>query len=186
MSLQRGGVRIELSVGDIIHCLGPVFGLDEPAHGLIASCYRCALEQAEEHRLESVAFPSISTGAFNYPMQDAARLALDTIAAAAPQGTHTELVRLVMTDSTAFATHETAMGELLRKPPRGSVVSTPTTLRTGLGARTERARYFHRSCSGPIRLRPSKLVGMAGGSDPAPPRAEAVDERVDPLRRSGW
>ncbi len=64
----------------VIHCLGPVYGHDEPAAELLASCYRRALQLAEQHGLRSVGFPAISTGAFGYPLEEAARVALATVA----------------------------------------------------------------------------------------------------------
>ena len=51
----------------VIHCLGPVYGINEPAAELLSSCYRGALELADDKALGSVAFPAISTGAFGYP-----------------------------------------------------------------------------------------------------------------------
>jgi O-acetyl-ADP-ribose deacetylase (regulator of RNase III) len=48
----------------VIHCLGPVFGRDEPADGLLAACYHHALHLAEQSGIASIAFPAISTGAF--------------------------------------------------------------------------------------------------------------------------
>lgn len=72
----------------MIHCLGPVYGLDEPSSDLLASCYRCALEVAEHHLMESVVFPAISTGAFGYPVQDAARVAIGAVASPATQTLH--------------------------------------------------------------------------------------------------
>lgn len=47
----------------VIHCLGPVYGRDEPGDELLASCYREALTRAEEEGLGAVAFPALSTGA---------------------------------------------------------------------------------------------------------------------------
>ncbi|MFW6133591.1 MAG: macro domain-containing protein, partial [Planctomycetota bacterium] len=70
----------DLPNSHVIHCLGPVYGRDEPADDLLASCYRRALELAEENHLASVAFPAISTGAFGYPMDAAAKLAVRTVA----------------------------------------------------------------------------------------------------------
>lgn len=96
----------------IIHCLGPVYGIDEPADDLLASCYRCALQRADGHLLESVAFPAISTGAFGYPMADAARVALDTVVATAPQLDHVRLVRMVLANRTALAAHQTVLDQL--------------------------------------------------------------------------
>jgi len=62
----------------VIHCLGPVCGVDEPADELLPSSYRSALELAEQNQIRSVAFPAISTGAFGYPMEPAARVAFET------------------------------------------------------------------------------------------------------------
>lgn len=63
----------------VIHCLGPVYGADEPGDALLASCYRNALRLAEQNNIRSIAFPAISTGAFGYPMEPAARVAFQTI-----------------------------------------------------------------------------------------------------------
>jgi O-acetyl-ADP-ribose deacetylase (regulator of RNase III) len=63
----------------VIHCLGPVYGKDEPADKLLADCYRNAVQVAEENAIASIAFPSISTGIFGYPKQEAAQVAFKTI-----------------------------------------------------------------------------------------------------------
>lgn len=96
----------------VIHCLGPVYGLDEPAEQLLADCYRNALTLADRHRLTSVAFPAISTGAFGYPMNDAARIAIGTIADVASELTSMQLVRLVLLGATAVEAHENALADL--------------------------------------------------------------------------
>src|SRR5262249_1804255 len=65
----------------VIHTVGPRYR--DGRHGepeLLASTYRRSLEVASEHRLRRVAFPSISTGAYGYPLRDAARIALATVA----------------------------------------------------------------------------------------------------------
>lgn len=64
---------------NIIHCLGPVYGEDEPAEPLLAECYRNALMLADKHRLTSIAFPAISAGAFGYPLEEAAAVAVKTV-----------------------------------------------------------------------------------------------------------
>jgi len=80
----------------VIHCLGPVYGQDEPADILLANCYRNALRLAEEHGLDAVAFPAISTGAFGYPVEDAADIALRTVAEEAPKLESVRLVRFCL------------------------------------------------------------------------------------------
>nr|WP_227254770.1 macro domain-containing protein [Frigoriglobus tundricola] len=71
----------------VIHAVGPVWrGGDE--HELLASAYRRSLEVAVRHRLRSVSFPSISTGAFAYPLRRAAPIALRTIIAFLQQEQH--------------------------------------------------------------------------------------------------
>ena len=64
----------------VIHTVGPVWNggqYHEPE--LLASCYRNSLNLAREHVLKTVAFPSISTGAYRFPVEQAARIALATI-----------------------------------------------------------------------------------------------------------
>lgn len=66
----------------VIHAVGPVWRggtQDEPA--LLAGAYRSALDLAAEHGSRSIAFPSISTGAYGYPIDAAARVAIDTVRA---------------------------------------------------------------------------------------------------------
>lgn len=79
----------------VIHCLGPVYGRDDPSEELLASCYRRALELADQQGLSSVAFPALSTGAFGYPMEQAARVALSTVIGRAPTLDSVRLIRFV-------------------------------------------------------------------------------------------
>jgi O-acetyl-ADP-ribose deacetylase len=61
----------------VFHAVGPVYR--DGRHGepeLLASCYRTCLALAEEHAIQTIAFPSISTGAYGYPIRDAAQIAL--------------------------------------------------------------------------------------------------------------
>jgi O-acetyl-ADP-ribose deacetylase len=96
----------------VIHCLGPVYGQDEPAAELLASCYRQALRLAEDRGLRSVAFPAISTGAFGYPADDAACIALGTILEEAPRLDAVERVRFVLHDDGALRLHERVLEEI--------------------------------------------------------------------------
>lgn len=63
----------------VIHCLGPIYGVNHPEEQLLANCYQNALQLAEENGITSIAFPSISTGAFGYPLEEAVPIAIDTI-----------------------------------------------------------------------------------------------------------
>ena len=80
----------------VIHCLGPVYGRDQPAAELLASCYQRALELAEQHGLRAVGFPALSTGAFGYPLEEAARVALTTVADQARELQSVRRIRFVL------------------------------------------------------------------------------------------
>lgn len=90
----------------VIHCLGPVYGVDRPEEQLLADCYRNALRLAEENQIDSIAFPSISTGAFGYPMSDAAEIAIQTIKTVLPGLKTLKLIRFVLFGAEALALHE--------------------------------------------------------------------------------
>lgn len=96
----------------VIHCLGPVYGVDEPAEEVLASCYRGALELAEDRELDSVAFPAISTGAFGYPMQQAAEVALRAVIEAAPRLQRVERVRFVLLGRGVLEAHRRVLEDL--------------------------------------------------------------------------
>ncbi|MBO0890933.1 MAG: O-acetyl-ADP-ribose deacetylase [Acidothermales bacterium] len=66
----------------VIHTVGPVYAKSEDRSGLLASCYREALRVADELGARTVAFPAISTGIYRYPLDEAARIALETVRAA--------------------------------------------------------------------------------------------------------
>lgn len=80
----------------VIHCLGPVYGSDKPEAKLLAACYRNALRLADGNMIDSVAFPSISTGAFGYPVREAAEIAVRTVAETIPTLDYVKLIRFVL------------------------------------------------------------------------------------------
>lgn len=80
----------------IIHCLGPIYGRDEPAHELLASCYRNALQLAEQNGIAAIAFPAISTGAFGYPLDAAAGVAAKTVMDMLPELSVVKHIRFVL------------------------------------------------------------------------------------------
>lgn len=70
----------------VIHAVGPVWhGGSRGEAALLASAYRSALILARDNHCETVAFPAISTGVYGYPLDDAARIAVETVRAFAPE-----------------------------------------------------------------------------------------------------
>lgn len=98
----------------VIHCLGPVYGVDTPEAELLAECYRNALRLADERKLASIAFPAISTGVFGYPLEEAARVALGTVIAEVPKLEHVARIRFVLFGEKDHAIHERTLRELVR------------------------------------------------------------------------
>jgi O-acetyl-ADP-ribose deacetylase (regulator of RNase III) len=85
----------ELPARWVIHCVGPNHNAGQGDRTLLESCYRRALEVADELGARSVAFPLISAGVYGWPLDDAIRAAVDTIADA---GTSVDDVQLVARD----------------------------------------------------------------------------------------
>ena len=90
----------------VIHTVGPIYGGRPEDAELLASCYRSSLRVADELGTASVAFPAISTGAFGYPVEEAA-----TVAVAAVRGATTSVreVRFVLFDARSLAAFESAL-----------------------------------------------------------------------------
>ena len=95
----------------VLHCLGPVYGRDEPSADLLRSCYLQALELAHDHGLRRVGFPALSTGAFGYPLRDAARVALSAVRSVA-DATGPDLVRFVLFTADDLRVHADVLAEL--------------------------------------------------------------------------
>ncbi|WP_027329077.1 macro domain-containing protein [Marinimicrobium agarilyticum] len=93
----------------VIHCLGPVYGKDEPSDQLLADCYRNALRLAEEKGIARIGFPAISTGAFGYPLEEAARVCAETVKASLPTLRQVECIRFVLFNNEARAELQAAL-----------------------------------------------------------------------------
>jgi len=93
--------------------LGPIFGLDKPENKLLADCYRNALKLAEEYKIESIAFPAISTGAFGYPVEEAAEVAFRAIIEIIPKLQYVKKIRFVLYINSDFDIHEKTFSRLV-------------------------------------------------------------------------
>jgi O-acetyl-ADP-ribose deacetylase (regulator of RNase III) len=78
----------------VVHAVGPRYGVDEPAAELLASAYRASLGLADKVGARSIAFPSLSTGAFQYPRLEAALVSVEALRSAATQVERCLLVAL--------------------------------------------------------------------------------------------
>ncbi|MEV0027528.1 O-acetyl-ADP-ribose deacetylase [Nocardia sp. NPDC050793] len=83
----------------VVHTVGPVWSAGEDRSELLASCYRESLRVADELGARTVAFPAISTGIYGWPIEDGARIAVETVRAAK---TAVETVRFVLFDERAY------------------------------------------------------------------------------------
>lgn len=93
----------------VIHTVGPVYR--DGRHGepaLLASAYRRSLEVASAHGVRTIAFPSISTGAYRYPIADAARIALANVTDYLDAHAEIERVRFVLFSADDLAVYERA------------------------------------------------------------------------------
>lgn len=90
----------------VIHVVGPVWSGREDRSHLLASCYREALHVADELGARSVAFPAVSAGIYGWPMDDAARVAIDTVRSTPSQ---VDEARFVLFDARAYAAFEAAL-----------------------------------------------------------------------------
>ncbi len=94
----------------IIHAVGPVWkGGEKGESELLASCYRRSIELASAHGCRRVAFPAISTGVFGYPLDEAARAALDATAVALKRHPDIEEARFWLFNEPALEAFKTAL-----------------------------------------------------------------------------
>lgn len=91
----------------VIHTVGPVWSASEDRSQLLASCHREALRVAGELGARTVAFPAISTGVYRWPLEDAARIATETVRATP---TSVEEVRFVLFDDRAYEVFAARIG----------------------------------------------------------------------------
>lgn len=101
----------------VIHTVGPVWhGGERGEDDLLASCYRECMDEAARLNVKTVAFPSISTGAYRFPLERAARIAVREIALALRKHSVIENVRMVCFDETTFQAYRKALSEEVSAP----------------------------------------------------------------------
>ena len=103
----------KLPARHVIHTVGPVWsGGNRGEDGLLASAYRRSLEVADENGLATVAFPSISTGAYRFPIERAAKIALSTAAEYLKGETGVREVTFVLFSEADLEVYEKALEKL--------------------------------------------------------------------------
>ncbi len=98
--------------GHVIHTVGPIWrGGTAGEPELLASAYRESLKLAAENNLSSIAFPSISTGAYGYPLDEASRIAIRTVVSFLSETTSIKEVVFVLFDSRTYDAYTSALQE---------------------------------------------------------------------------
>lgn len=98
----------------VIHCVGPIYEREgESAPSLLESCYTKALELCRKRDIESISFPSISTGVYGYPVELAAPIALGAVRRGLLKGPKPVLVRFVLFDEPTLEAYRSAADRLL-------------------------------------------------------------------------
>lgn len=108
--LTNGG---RLSAKYVIHTVGPVYDRGDRGEAqTLANCYQESMRLADDHGIASIAFPSISTGAFGYPVHDAALVAVEAVAKALESSTHLKHARFALFDTSTIRAYTTAAEKL--------------------------------------------------------------------------
>ncbi len=105
----------QLAAEYVIHTVGPIYrGGERGEAETLASCHRESVRLADEHNLASLAFPAISTGAYGYPVTEAAPIAISAMIEALASAKHVRLCRFVLFDVSTVRAYERAAEKLHR------------------------------------------------------------------------
>ena len=96
----------------VIHCLGPIYGANKPEEELLENCYINALFLGDKHKVESIAFPSISSGAFGYPVEDAAKIALKAISKTIPSLKYIKRIAFILYSDKDLAVYQQTLQKI--------------------------------------------------------------------------
>ena len=100
----------------MIHTPGPIWrGGNSGEAGLLESCYRSCFRLAKENGVKTIAFPSISTGVYSYPLEAAAAIAVNTILDEIGKNPEIESVSMVCFGAGVKAAYEKALAEAKKK-----------------------------------------------------------------------
>ncbi len=97
----------------VFHAVGPIYRQRGDEASLLTSAYQSCLDLAEQYKISSIAFPSISTGVYGYPVEQAAPIALTTVIEHLKHSTSLQQVLFVLFDSTTYAAYQAAATKLL-------------------------------------------------------------------------
>jgi len=100
----------------VIHAVGPRYSGSPRDPELLASAYRKSLELCTQNKITSIAFPSISTGIYGYPVEEASRIALKTVMDNLKDHPEIKLVRFVLFDTRTFDVYKKSLKEIA--PPQ--------------------------------------------------------------------
>lgn len=98
----------------VIHAVGPRYSGSPKDPELLSGAYRRSLELCTQNKISSIAFPSISTGIYGYPVEEASRIALKAVMDYLKDHPEIKLVRFVLFDSRTFEVYETTLKELTK------------------------------------------------------------------------
>ncbi len=98
----------------VIHTVGPVYSGSEEDPKLLSNCYKNSLKLAVKNNLNSIAFPSISTGIFGYPIGEASKVALSAIIDFLEKNGKPSLVEMVLFSQSDFDVYKNALEDLLK------------------------------------------------------------------------
>jgi len=108
-----------LSARYVIHTVGPVYSGKRGEAETLASCHRECIRVADEHAIKSLAFPAISTGAYGYPVVEAASVAVSAVVEALQSASNVKLVRFVLFDTATLNAYVAAIKDL-QNPSTGT------------------------------------------------------------------
>ncbi|MEN6326874.1 MAG: macro domain-containing protein [Syntrophomonas sp.] len=101
----------------VIHCVGPIYGVNKPEAQLLANCYANALKLAEQNNITSIGFPAISTGVYGYPLAEAAEVVFKTLVRLIPALKSVKKIRMVLFGNKAYEIHRAQLDNEVKSCP---------------------------------------------------------------------